>query len=70
MALRALPTLSIPKAIHKDALYGTLDHTTREWNDGLFAHILRKILDDVRGESENDIGLHSMETLIQSGLQT
>ncbi|KZT42722.1 dynein heavy chain [Sistotremastrum suecicum HHB10207 ss-3] len=40
-----------PKAIHKDALYGTLDHTTREWNDGLFTHILRKIVDDVRGES-------------------
>ncbi|KAI4519311.1 dynein heavy chain [Schizophyllum commune Loenen D] len=40
-----------PKAIHKDALYGTLDQTTREWNDGLFTHVLRKIVDDVRGES-------------------
>ncbi|KAJ7596607.1 dynein heavy chain protein 1 [Mycena floridula] len=40
-----------PKAMHKDALYGTLDQTTREWNDGLFTHILRKIIDDVRGES-------------------
>lgn len=40
-----------PKAIHKEALYGTLDPTTREWNDGLFTHILRKIVDDVRGES-------------------
>ncbi|KAF8238396.1 dynein heavy chain protein 1 [Tricholoma matsutake] len=40
-----------PKAMHKDALYGTLDQTTREWNDGLFTHILRKIVDDVRGES-------------------
>lgn len=40
-----------PKAIHKDALYGTLDPTTREWNDGLFTHILRKIVDNVRGES-------------------
>jgi dynein heavy chain 1 len=40
-----------PKAIHKDDLYGTLDHTTREWSDGLFTHILRKIVDDVRGES-------------------
>ncbi|KAF8592026.1 dynein heavy chain protein 1 [Ramaria rubella] len=40
-----------PKAMHKDALYGTLDRTTREWNDGLFTHILRKIVDDVRGES-------------------
>ncbi|BGP05267.1 dynein heavy chain [Rhodotorula toruloides] len=40
-----------PKAIAKDALYGTLDPTTREWNDGLFTHILRKIVDDVRAES-------------------
>ncbi|KAI0271628.1 dynein heavy chain protein 1 [Gloeopeniophorella convolvens] len=35
-----------PKAMHKDALYGTLDPTTREWNDGLFTHVLRKIVDD------------------------
>ncbi|KAJ3973292.1 dynein heavy chain protein 1 [Lentinula raphanica] len=40
-----------PKALHKDGLYGTLDSTTREWNDGLFAHILRRIVDDARGES-------------------
>ncbi|GAA6000808.1 hypothetical protein JCM10207_004669 [Rhodosporidiobolus poonsookiae] len=40
-----------PKAISKDALYGTLDPTTREWNDGLFTHILRKIVDDIRAES-------------------
>jgi dynein heavy chain 1 len=39
-----------PKAIHKEALYGTLDPTTREWNDGLFTHILCKIVDGVRGE--------------------
>src|SRR5258707_3124128 len=37
--------------MHKDALDGTLDPTTREWNDGLFTHTLRKIVDDVRGES-------------------
>lgn len=40
-----------PKAISKEALYGTLDSTTREWNDGLFTHILRKIVDDIRAES-------------------
>ncbi|KRZ77608.1 Dynein heavy chain, cytoplasmic [Trichinella papuae] len=40
-----------PKAITKDALYGTLDPNTREWTDGLFTHILRKIIDNVRGES-------------------
>ena len=35
----------------QDALYGTLDPTTREWNDGLFIHTLRKIVGDVHGES-------------------
>jgi dynein heavy chain 1 len=40
-----------PKAIPKDKLYGTLDSTTREWNDGLFTYILRKIIDNLRGES-------------------
>ncbi|KAJ3816943.1 hypothetical protein F5880DRAFT_1633630 [Lentinula raphanica] len=37
--------------MHKDALYGTLDSTTREWNDGFFTHILRRIADDARGKS-------------------
>lgn len=40
-----------PKAIDKEALYGTLDPTTREWTDGLFTHILRKIVDHERGET-------------------
>ncbi|KAL7751554.1 dynein heavy chain [Sorochytrium milnesiophthora] len=40
-----------PKAIAKEHLYGTLDQTTREWTDGLFTHALRKIIDNVRGES-------------------
>lgn len=39
-----------PKAISKDLLYGTLDPNTREWSDGLFTCILRKIIDNVRGE--------------------
>ncbi|XP_014790579.2 cytoplasmic dynein 1 heavy chain 1 [Octopus bimaculoides] len=39
-----------PKSISKDALYGNLDPNTREWTDGLFTHILRKIIDNVRGE--------------------
>ncbi|KAJ3613107.1 hypothetical protein NHX12_019361, partial [Muraenolepis orangiensis] len=41
-----------PKAISKDHLYGTLDPNTREWTDGLFTHILRKIIDNVRGEQQ------------------
>ncbi|XP_064623935.1 cytoplasmic dynein 1 heavy chain 1-like isoform X3 [Lineus longissimus] len=39
-----------PKSISKEALYGNLDPNTREWTDGLFTHILRKIIDNVRGE--------------------
>ena len=39
-----------PKAITKDELYGKLDSTTLEWTDGVFTHVLRKILDNVRGE--------------------
>ncbi|KAJ3389103.1 hypothetical protein HDU92_001163 [Lobulomyces angularis] len=40
-----------PKAVSKESLYGNLDMTTREWTDGLFTSILRKIIDNVRGES-------------------
>ncbi|KAJ7071380.1 dynein heavy chain protein 1 [Mycena amicta] len=49
--IEGVPYVIDPKAMDKEALYGTLDATTREWNDGLFTHILRKIVDDVRGES-------------------
>jgi dynein heavy chain 1, cytosolic len=40
-----------PKAMSKESLYGHMDTTTREWNDGLFTYILRKIIDNVRCES-------------------
>ena len=40
-----------PKAISKDDLYGKLDSTTAEWTDGVFTQILRRIIDNVRGES-------------------
>jgi dynein heavy chain 1 len=39
------------KAMHKDLLYGSLDSTTREWTDGLFTHMLRRIIENVRGEA-------------------
>ncbi|KAL8700215.1 MAG: hypothetical protein Q9224_001067, partial [Gallowayella concinna] len=39
-----------PKVMSKEALYGTLDSTTREWTDGLFTSSLRKIVDNLRGE--------------------
>ena len=41
-----------PKSISKDDLYGRLDPTTGEWTDGVFTGILRRILDNVRGESQ------------------
>ncbi|KAJ3273119.1 hypothetical protein HDV01_004758 [Terramyces sp. JEL0728] len=40
-----------PKAISKDKLYGWMDSTTREWTDGIFTKIIRKVLTDDRGES-------------------
>jgi dynein heavy chain 1 len=39
-----------PKAISKDDLYGKLDSTTAEWTDGVFTGILRRIIDNARGE--------------------
>ncbi|KAJ6231571.1 dynein heavy chain [Anaeramoeba flamelloides] len=41
-----------PKAISKEELYGVLDPTTREWTDGILTHILRKIVNNVRGEAK------------------
>ena len=38
------------KVMSKEALYGNLDGTTREWTDGLFTSILRRIIDNLRGE--------------------
>ncbi|KAI6221986.1 Dynein heavy chain, cytoplasmic [Aphelenchoides besseyi] len=40
------------KAMSKDSLYGVLDPNTREWTDGLFTHIIRKVIDNVRGEAD------------------
>ncbi len=40
-----------PKAISKNELYGKLDDTTMSWTDGIFTHILRKINENARGES-------------------
>ena len=40
-----------PKAMSKDLLFGSLEQTTREWSDGLFTHIMRKIIDNLRGEA-------------------
>ena len=41
-----------PKSLSKEDIYGTLDPTTMEWKDGLFTSLLRKIVEDLRGESK------------------
>ena len=41
-----------PKAIDKEKLYGSLDGTTLEWTDGVFTSLLRRIIDNQKGESE------------------
>lgn len=43
-----------PKALSKEELYGALDSTTLEWRDGVFTGIIRKILDNVRGEQNRE----------------
>lgn len=40
-----------PKTLTKEELYGYLDSSTLEWTDGVFTKILRKILENKRGES-------------------
>jgi dynein heavy chain 1 len=39
------------KSMSKEELYGRLDSVTSEWTDGLFTGILRRIVEDSRGES-------------------
>ena len=41
-----------PKAISKEQLYGTLDGTTLEWTDGIFTSLLRRIIDNQKGEAD------------------
>jgi dynein heavy chain 1 len=41
-----------PKAISKDRLYGSLDGTTLEWTDGVFTCLLRRIIENQKGEAE------------------
>jgi dynein heavy chain 1 len=41
-----------PKAMSKDRLYGSLDGTTLEWTDGVVTSLLRKIIDNQKGEAD------------------
>ena len=43
-----------PKVMSKDDLFGHMDSTTREWTDGYLTAMLRKIMDNTRGESTRD----------------
>lgn len=49
--IKGEPYVVDPKAINKDDLYGKLDSTTAEWTDGVFTGVLRKVIDNARGES-------------------
>eukprot|EP01051_Picozoa_sp_SAG22_P003709 SAG22_NODE_184_length_15968_cov_39.081858_3_plen_206_part_00 len=39
-----------PKSMSKEELYGEIDTTTREWTDGVFTKILRKIIDETKSQ--------------------
>ncbi len=54
--LRLMPAQMDPKALSKSELFGTLDATTREWSDGIFTALLRKILagPSARGEDARE----------------
>lgn len=41
-----------PKSLAKEEIYGNLDSTTMVWKDGLLTSLLRKIVEDLRGESK------------------
>jgi dynein heavy chain 1 len=49
--VKGVPYVIDPKAIHKDDLYGKLDATTAEWTDGVFTQVLRRVIDNAKGES-------------------
>ena len=67
-----------PKAISKDKLYGSLDGTTLEWTDGVVTSLLRRIIDNQKGESDRrhwivfdgdvDVGSHRIHLGIHSAL--
>ena len=44
-----------PKALTKAELYGNLDQTTRDWSDGVFTSIMRRIVDNSSSDEANKI---------------
>ena len=47
-----------PKSMPKEDLYGYMDNTTREWTDGVFTTIVRKIIDETKTLPEDQIMTH------------
>lgn len=43
------------KTLSKDQIYGSLDPTTREWTDGLFTRAVRRVLNDLKGETHKQL---------------
>lgn len=46
----ALHYIIDPKVLSKNELFGFLDPVTRDWSDGLLTSIIRKVLENLRGE--------------------
>ncbi|OWB58788.1 hypothetical protein B5S28_g4867 [[Candida] boidinii] len=44
-----------PKILGKDTLYGSLDYATRDWKDGIFTSILRRVEANLKGEQQANI---------------
>ncbi|CEP21047.1 unnamed protein product [Cyberlindnera jadinii] len=43
-----------PKVVNKTELFGWLDPITREWTDGIFTSIIRKLNDNLRGQEQTN----------------
>ena len=44
------------KVLSKDEIYRKLDLVTRDWTDGLFTSVLRKMSENLRGELSKNFG--------------
>lgn len=51
----ALQYVIDPKVLSKNELFGRLDPITRDWNDGLLTSIIRKVIENLRGELDKRV---------------
>ena len=49
--VKVVPYVLDPKALSKHELFGVMDDVTMEFTDGVFTSLLRRIIDNVRGEA-------------------